>query len=260
MLRWLHKNVPKRFQIIGLVGISAVVGHLVILFMLLSLYKGQFYRYDLQVVNQLLATDVEVIFTPLAKSVVKKTAPVKKPQPKKAVAPKKGAAKTPPPSTQMVTQTKKIEKKDSKPIEKQDKKPEVKPVEKKVEPKIPEKPIEKPTEPAAAQPQQQTQSPASSLELQKIEIGQREYDALAMQQELQTLVSNHWQPPAGMDDVACTIKIIIGHDGVVADCVVEKSSGNLLYDTAAKQGAHAIAYPTWARGKELGITFCQHKE
>jgi len=241
--------VPERFKLVGLIGLVIIIAHVAILLLLLYALKGQFYRYDLQVVNQLLAADVEVVFVPLAKTIIQKPAQ-KKPEVKKNNTPKKPVAKKAIPSTQMVAEKKIVPKKVDPVVPKKIEEP-------KPEPQKIEKPVE-PVKPAPAV----IPTPVVPIALQPeiIQIGQLEHDALQMQQELQKLVGYCWHPPAGMDDAVCTIKIVIAHDGTVADCSVEKSSGNLIYDTAAKQGARDIAFPLWARGKELGVTFCQTKE
>lgn len=71
-------------------------------------------------------------------------------------------------------------------------------------------------------------------------------------------IISRWRPPRGLrKDLVCHIKCNIGSDGAVASCVLEKPSGVLIYDMAARSAAKAMSLPRWAWGKEFTIIFKQ---
>ena len=73
----------------------------------------------------------------------------------------------------------------------------------------------------------------------------------------QEIVSK-WRPPRGLSkDLVCQVKCSIGGDGTVVTCNIEKGSGVLIYDMAARSAARMINLPRWAWGKDFTIIFKQ---
>lgn len=71
-------------------------------------------------------------------------------------------------------------------------------------------------------------------------------------------IASRWRPPRGLSkDLACQIKCSIGLSGAVVGCKIEKPSGVLIYDMAARTAARAMSLPRWAWGKEFTIIFKQ---
>lgn len=87
-------------------------------------------------------------------------------------------------------------------------------------------------------------------------VGQAEMDALQAQEYIQQELSQHWAPPSGMrSDLFAIITLTIDFEGVIKKVDLATSSGNLLFDTAAKKAAAQITPARWTFGKELSITF-----
>ena len=71
-------------------------------------------------------------------------------------------------------------------------------------------------------------------------------------------IVSRWRPPRGLrKELACHIKCCIGGNGAVVSCTLEKPSGVLIYDMAARSAARAMTFPRWAWGKEFTIIFKQ---
>ena len=71
-------------------------------------------------------------------------------------------------------------------------------------------------------------------------------------------IVSRWKPPRGLSkELACQIKCSIGGDGAVVSCILEKPSGVLIYDMAARSAARVMSLPRWAWGKEFTIVFKQ---
>lgn len=67
-----------------------------------------------------------------------------------------------------------------------------------------------------------------------------------------------WKLPRGLPkELNCQIKCCMGADGTVSSCTLEKTSGVLIYDMAARSAARAMTLPRWAWGKEFTIVFKQ---
>lgn len=79
-----------------------------------------------------------------------------------------------------------------------------------------------------------------------------------MQYVIERELIAHWKPPKGLaKDLECQIKVRFGGEGKVIDCVLEKKSGVLIYDMAARTAAKAMILPRWAWGKDFVIAFKQ---
>ena len=89
-----------------------------------------------------------------------------------------------------------------------------------------------------------------------IYVGQAEMDALQAQEYIQQELAQHWSPPAGMrSDLFALVTITVDYEGAIKKIDLITSSGNLLFDTAAKKAAAQITPARWTYGKELSITF-----
>lgn len=87
-------------------------------------------------------------------------------------------------------------------------------------------------------------------------VGQAEMDALQAQEYIQQELAQHWAPPSGMrSDLFAIVTLTIDFEGAIKKVDLTTSSGNLLFDTAAKKAAALITPARWTFGKELSITF-----
>jgi hypothetical protein len=109
------------------------------------------------------------------------------------------------------------------------------------------------------QGQSVTNSQEQSLpEQSQIFIGREELALLQMQAAIEQEISTIWKPPYGLSkDLTCEIMAIIGTDGKALKTTVQKSSGVLIYDVAARTALAKVSMPSWAHGKEICITFKQ---
>jgi len=93
---------------------------------------------------------------------------------------------------------------------------------------------------------------------QPIFIGRLELEALEMQEAIEKEITQHWQPPSGLSkDLSCTMKILVGYDGVVKQAKMLKASGVLMYDVSVRTAVANLHLPKLVWGKELNITFNQ---
>jgi hypothetical protein len=99
--------------------------------------------------------------------------------------------------------------------------------------------------------------------LDEITIGQYDGEYLTAEQAhvyacVEQEIVSRWRPPRGLSKaLACQIKCSIGESGTVVACRLEKSSGVLIYDMAARSAARAMTLGRWAYGKEFTIIFKQ---
>lgn len=105
---------------------------------------------------------------------------------------------------------------------------------------------------------------ASDYGLDEITLGQEcngEYitaEQARMYECIEQEIVSRWRPPCGLaKDLSCQIKCSIGGNGTVVACKIEKSSGVLIYDMAARSAARAMTLDRWAWGKEFTIIFKQ---
>ena len=79
-----------------------------------------------------------------------------------------------------------------------------------------------------------------------------------MQYAIEQELIAHWKPPKGLPkDLECQIKIRFTPEGKISNCELEKKSGVLIYDMAARTAAKAMMLPRWSWGKEFIIAFKQ---
>ncbi len=74
----------------------------------------------------------------------------------------------------------------------------------------------------------------------------------------QKQIAQKFTPPIGIaPDAQCQIKMMIGWDGTMQEVGIERSSGILMYDVAARSAVHKLSLPRWTWGKSLTIVFKQ---
>lgn len=87
-------------------------------------------------------------------------------------------------------------------------------------------------------------------------MGQVEMEEMNRQEELQQVITQYWRPPVGLQEgLECTLTFVVDADGNAAQVEIQKTSGVLVYDMAARMAVAQMQMPQWARGKELSITF-----
>jgi hypothetical protein len=86
-------------------------------------------------------------------------------------------------------------------------------------------------------------------------------DTLEMQRQHEsfyTAIAQSWHPPIGTSrDCACQITLQIAWDGSIQKLIIDKSSGVLIYDVAARNALYTMPMPSWTHGKTLTVTLRQ---
>lgn len=123
----------------------------------------------------------------------------------------------------------------------------------------PESKVEEATQPTRANTNNaisdSSSAPVGALD-NLVYVGQAEMDALQAQDYIQHELAQHWAPPSGMRaDLFAIVTLTIDFEGVIKKVDLATSSGNLLFDTAAKKASAQITPARWTFGKELSITF-----
>ena len=237
MLRWRHKTLHKqlrRYRFWAKLLYVSLLGHIVFLFSLLFMYKGDYFSYNVTVSRMNISSGAPVIFLPFHKVVSKSPAPKKKQSVAKQ---KQKQAK----KATVVVQEKPKKKKEVKKI-----------VEKKVAQKKSAPAPKKMEKPSVAQ------SVQKNIEQAPVYVGRVQMEALRMQDEMHAAMSEHFKPPVGLaKDLVCVLKILVDWNGTIKQTMVHESSGVLMYDISARTAvAHATA-PKSTYGKEFCITFKQ---
>ncbi|KKP95237.1 MAG: hypothetical protein US03_C0007G0060 [candidate division TM6 bacterium GW2011_GWF2_36_131] len=159
--------------------------------------------------------------TPLKVAQINKKAAVIKKEKK----PVRNIFKKEPASKNMVLPVKSEEKKE---IKKQE-------VEQKIVPVVPEEKKEEGISPSQID---------ETISDEPIVLGQEEFEALQIYQEVHTELSRYWHPPAGLHPKKSTILLLhIGEKGEVLQTEVEQSSGVLVYDIAARMAVEKALFP-----------------
>jgi outer membrane biosynthesis protein TonB len=273
--RWQH-NLRKWFKELSLgtkITLGSTVGHIVILFCLFFVYNGT-PHYSITIAGTMIDRKIPIIFLPLHKSlkqqvttkslgknntVVSTAVDVTQ----EVVLPQENKKRTtivnqPLQKIQKTKNNKKAKQKiTSSPQEKQKILAEE---QKKEAPKVIEKPIVQSNEMPEVKNLPQTDLSATSLtnidEQEVLYVGQEEMDALRVQEYIQSEMSEHWRPPAGMrKNICCVISVVVAHDGALASITMDQASGVLLFDGAARRAAAQLQPPRWAYGKTLSLTF-----
>lgn len=105
---------------------------------------------------------------------------------------------------------------------------------------------------------QQKKSLPVAQEVQKKSVNQKEYDALVLQQKIQEILQEYWQPPSGLaTDLSCSIAVALDKQGKVKAVDFVHSSGVIMYDIHAQSTVMQARYPKETWGQQLTITFKQ---
>lgn len=288
MWPWQHNHkLPKKVQFWGKLLSLSLLLHSLVLCLIFFVYKGSYFAHTVAVDMSMLRSGAKVVYCPFQKTTKrvhkKKTRNIAS---HKNLAVKKTKKKSPPPKKKVVIKKKKPKTalaSKSKPVVKKkpakknvtkkktqtavkkstdvktmaDKLVEKKPlkvVEKKV-PKVKPKKIEKNKPVKVAQKESVEQG-----EQDIIYVGRIDKDILKMHEVIQQELQTVWQPPAGLSkELQCQLKVLVAWDGTVKDVAVEKTSGVVMYDVAARSSLASVPFDKckWARGKEFSITFKQ---
>ena len=77
-------------------------------------------------------------------------------------------------------------------------------------------------------------------------------------ESLYAAIAQSWKPPLGVaQQCVCQITVYVARDGSIHKSVVDKSSGVLIYDVAARNALYHMKMPEWARGKSLTVSLRQ---
>jgi outer membrane biosynthesis protein TonB len=200
---------------------------------------------------------IDVGGTTLVKIVQPKAKPKSKKELKKALGAKNEKATRPTPKATAGTEKEAAAKKDSTPESK------VTTNEAKSESKVESKHVEQTNSEKNSQVKENSNlvsassdAALGSSDTNIVYVGQAEMDALQAQEYIQQELAQHWAPPSGMrSDLFAIVTLTIDFEGVIKKVDLATSSGNLLFDTAAKKAAAQITPARWTFGKELSITF-----
>ena len=89
-----------------------------------------------------------------------------------------------------------------------------------------------------------------------IEASRQEIEAYKQMQVLQQRISESWKPPRGLvKGIECLVGCLVDGSGKAHTIKVEKSSGVLMFDVAAKKAVATLEFPLWARGSNITIVF-----
>ena len=246
---WQPKNTLDRFWLVCL--IISCIWHS-ILFMLFFFYKGASSQ-----LSFVITPGIPLRTTPITYSIASFPAPTKS-QPKSSKNMQKQAQGT------TIAAKPEDKKSKAKPVKKAEPKkevkqtkPTVKPPEKKEEKKVePIKPVPLPVKPVEGPVQQMPD--VINLSTQEGHMGLQEQAFLEEFYALREQVVSHWAPPGGLSDSCmCEIMMHIDWQGQLKECVIQKSSGVLIYDSVAQAALYEIELPKWTWGKTITIAFKQ---
>jgi hypothetical protein len=89
-----------------------------------------------------------------------------------------------------------------------------------------------------------------------IYIGRQELKELQMFGELESVLTQNWQPPVGFGtEVECVVELISGANGEITSLVIKKSSGILAYDMSVRRNFNGMILPKSAINKTFTIVF-----
>lgn len=89
-------------------------------------------------------------------------------------------------------------------------------------------------------------------------IGYEQLDTLAVQNKIQQLIQHNFKFPIGLKkDVSCEVTVLIGDKGKSKDVTMIRSSGIVVYDTAARAMLYKIEFPQEVWNKTITIVLGQ---
>lgn len=245
MLRWQRKGVAHKITLYRRILAITCLGHAVVCILIFMVQQDGMHPYSRELIETLLDADVTIEVLPFQKTVHHAKPSVSLPS-----LPKKQAA-TPAPTT-LVAPKKEVKSSVQKTPEKK-----VAPTPKKVEAAPPKKDQKEHQTKKQEAPAQKSSSAVAATS-QSVHVGQREYDALLVQQEIQQEVQRCWQAPIGISPhTQCKISVCVCPKGKVVRMNIEESSGILLYDAQAQQSIYVMQFPRATWGKEVIVYFKQ---
>jgi len=227
--------------------------HLIILFSIFFLYRGQNAIYNVVINSSIVCSAADVRYLPLRKT----ARPNFKAISEKKMTPKQTKPKPIPKKTKALKSTKLAKPQPKKkraptPVKKQKLKKQ-KPVKKKSTPKAVQSPKKKTMSKPAMKKEVKSAAPKKLIQL-----GRDDIEALKVGELIQHEVEKHWKPPAGLSkDLSCMVNMRVNWDGSIGTVTISKSSGVLIYDISARVAVSKLNLPKVARGKEINITFKQ---
>ena len=96
---------------------------------------------------------------------------------------------------------------------------------------------------------------ASAIDADTLVVGQEEWHALQLEQELERALESEWRPPQGMGSLQCQFFVAVESAGAINSIELKQSSGVLAYDLAARMALERMSMPRIAYGKQIYITF-----
>jgi len=91
-----------------------------------------------------------------------------------------------------------------------------------------------------------------------IVMGQDEYDAFTMHEQIRDEIARCWSPPAGIaSGTNCIVTVYVTWQGGLERYTIQQPSGVLMFDMSVRVSLKNIAFPRCAHGKEITITFMQ---
>ncbi len=110
--------------------------------------------------------------------------------------------------------------------------------------------------PIVAEPEISSSETVSLTEEEPIVIGQEEFEAMHLYQEIHQSLTHQWHPPAGLHPKQSAIVLItVDLKGIISDIVIEQSSGVLVYDMAARMAVYGASLPQQAWNNKIRIHF-----
>ncbi len=258
MLLWLQKNLPKSIFLLGKLLAFSTSFHIIILFTLFFIYKGENNGFNFQVSKDLLNSDTPVVFLPFYKRIA---------QPKN-LKPHKGAKKKqhiaePILQKEKKEKTEKIDKATTI-VQKPSKKAKPKKEEKKVkQEQVKVEPAKLEQEKIIEKEAKEVEAQSKSDEIQQAPddvryVGRDDLNSLQMQEFVNQEISTHWNPPIGVpENTYCEIKLVVDWQGALNDCKIIKPSKVVIFNISARKAVKAMTFPKWLWGKEFTITFQQ---
>ena len=270
MWLWLRKKLPKSFQLWS--KLTGYVGalHLVVLFGLFFVYKGDNHSLSFTL-NRHIDLSAAVVFLPLQKRAgianvagnnQKPAQAAEQPVIKKAEekAPKTAKAKKESSYAKATEDKKATTCMATAPSKKKAKsKPKKLVAQKKEEPKKEIEPEPEAKKVEELLPLATTADVANAqVGTENIQyLGQLDLEALQMHNAINDEVGQHWSPPPGISKNAmCELNVIVGWDGAI-NFSIKESSGIPMYDVSVRSAMLKVAFPKQLWGKEFSIVFKQ---
>jgi len=279
MWLWLQRSLPKAATVWAKLIVFSASFHLVILFMVFFIFKGETSGFNFQVNKDLLHSDAPVVFLPFHKRISSKAggkagkkmqqkASIVKPKvaepvkEKKEPKVKKADIATTLVASRMIKKKEAATKKEAA-AKKKAEALKIAEAQKEAEAK---KLAEEPSFAKASADRQEKLIKKETQLAQNVDsqgneiryVGRDDLDALQMQEFINQEVGQHWNPPIGIPkDAACEIKLVVNWQGALNEIKMLAASGIAIYDISVRNAVQKMSFPKWLWGKEFSITFKQ---